>query len=58
MAWCFVLSKKVVNSLLVLVEDCLYMYPQENFISRTMTSGNEGNLVGGFVGFFFRYADK
>lgn len=27
------------------------MYSQENFLSRTMTSGNEGNSVGGF-GFF------
>lgn len=43
LASCFVLSKKVLNSLLVLFEDYLYRYPQKKFISKTMISGSEGN---------------
>lgn len=53
------LSKKVVNSLLVLFEDYLCVYPEENFLSVTINARNQGNSVGGFavvfVFFFFLF---
>lgn len=49
---CFVLSKKVLNSLLVLFEDYLYRYPQENFFLELWLQEVKGIQVSVFGGFF------